>query len=50
MKSWYKNLAKAQKIFIYVIVTVLVPVYGIGVLPLAVLIYLELGLRGGNGG
>jgi len=49
MKIWYKTLAKTQKIYIYVIVTALVPFYGIGALPLAVLIYLELGLRGGNG-
>lgn len=45
MKNWYENMAKGQKVFVYLVSTALVLVYGIGLLPLAVLIYLELGQR-----
>jgi len=48
MKNWYKNMPKAQKIFVYLVATALVFVFGIGLLPLAVLIYLELGQRGNS--
>ena len=44
MKSWYKNLKKGQKIFLYLVSIGLVPFF-IGLLPLAVLIYLELGQK-----
>jgi hypothetical protein len=46
LKNWYKNIHKGQKIFVYLVSTALTLVYGIGLLPLAVLIYLELGQRG----
>ena len=46
MKDWYKNITKGQKIWIYLASTAAVLVWGIGLLPLAVLIYLELGQRG----
>lgn len=49
MKNWYKNITKGQKIFIYFISLALVFVFGIGLFPLAILIYLELGQRGNNG-
>lgn len=45
MKSWYKSMTKGQKIFVYFISTCSVLVYGIGLLPLSILIYLELGKR-----
>lgn len=43
MKNWYKNMTKGQKIFVYFVSAALVMVFGIGLLPLAILIYLELG-------
>jgi hypothetical protein len=46
MKNWYKKMPKGQKIFVYLVSIALVLVYGIGLLPLAILIYLELGQRG----
>ena len=46
IENWYEEINKNQKIFVYVVSTVLVGVFGVGLLPLAVLIYLELGLRG----
>ena len=46
MKEWYKTMPKYQKIFVYFVSTVLVLVYGVGLLPLSVLVYLELGQRG----
>ncbi len=48
MRDWYKNMPKGQKIFVYMVSTALVMVYGIGLFPLAVLIYLELGQRGNS--
>ncbi|MBH0040434.1 hypothetical protein [Pseudoalteromonas sp. SWN166] len=48
IENWYYGITKGQKIFIYLVSTALVPVFGIGLLPLAILIYLELGLRGNN--
>jgi hypothetical protein len=44
MENWYKNITKGQKIFIYLVSTS-VAVFGVGLLALAVLIYLELGQR-----
>ena len=46
MKNWYKNISKGQKKFIYFVSLCLVLAYGIGLLPLAILIYLELGKKG----
>jgi len=45
MISWYKNITKGQKIFIYFVSIGLILVWGFGLLPLAVLIYLELGQK-----
>jgi hypothetical protein len=46
VENWYEEINKNQKIFIYVVSILLVGFFGIGLLPLAILIYLELGLRG----
>lgn len=46
MKNWYKNITKGQKIFVYFVSIALVLVHPIGLLPLSILIYLELGQRG----
>jgi hypothetical protein len=43
MNLWYRNLAKGQKIFLYFVSICAILVYGIGLIPLALLIYLELG-------
>lgn len=43
MKNWYDNLTKAQLIFLYLVSICLILVYGIGLIPLAVLIYFALG-------
>lgn len=48
IEDWYRNMPKGQKIFVYFVSIALVFVFGIGLLPLAILIYLELGKRGGN--
>ncbi len=48
MKNWYKKMTKGQKIFVYLVSTALVIFWGIGLLPLAILIYLQLG-EGGTG-
>jgi hypothetical protein len=45
MKSWYRNMPKRQKTFVYIVSIALVFFWGIGLLPLIVLIYLELGER-----
>lgn len=43
MNDWYKNMTKNQKNFVYLVSAALVLVFGIGLVPLAILIYLELG-------
>ncbi|GEM_PF-1771618 len=45
MKKWYKDINKGQKIFIYLVSLALTLMWGVGLLPLAILIYLELGER-----
>lgn len=45
MKNWYQNMNKNQKIFVYLVSVALVLFYGVGLLPLAVLIYLQLGQK-----
>ena len=46
LEDWYEGMNKNQRIFVYAISMGLVFVFGAGLLPLAILIYLELGLRG----
>ena len=45
MKNWYKNITKGQKIFVYFVSICLIFAMGAGLLPLAILIYLELGSK-----
>lgn len=46
MSEWYRNMPKGQKAFVYLVSCALVLVYGIGLFPLVVLIYLHLGQSG----
>ena len=46
MKNWYKNMPKGQKIFVWLVSAALVFVYLVGLVPVAILTYLELGERG----
>jgi len=48
IEDWYRDMPKGQKIFVYLVSIALVWVFGVGLLPLAILIYLELGKRGGK--
>jgi hypothetical protein len=45
MKDEYKNMTKGQKILVYLVSIALVSVWLIGLLPLSILLYLELGQR-----
>lgn len=47
MKRWYENMTKGQRTFVYFVSLALVFLYGIGLLPLSVLIYLHLGRSSG---
>jgi hypothetical protein len=43
MQKWYRGMTKGQKVVVYVVSTALILCFGIGLLLLAGLIYLELG-------
>jgi hypothetical protein len=45
IETWYKDMTKFQKIFVYAI-SIALSVMLIGLIPLAFLIYLELGAKG----
>ena len=45
IEKWYRRMGTQQKIFVYFISVALIFVFGFGLLPLAILIYLELGDR-----
>jgi len=45
LEKWYREMGKQQKIFVYFISIALILAFGFGLLPLAILIYLELGDR-----
>ena len=45
LNEWYEGMGKGQKVFVYLVSAALVFVFGLGLAPLALLIYLELGLR-----
>jgi hypothetical protein len=49
IKNWYKGINKGQKIFLFLVSTALIIVFGAGLLPLTGLIYLELGERNVGG-
>jgi len=46
IENWYESINQSQKIFLWVISFIAIICYGIGLLPLAGLIYLELGKAG----
>lgn len=46
INHWYEGMTKGQKIFVYLVSCALILIVGIGLVPLCLLIYLELGLRG----
>ncbi|NRA54942.1 MAG: hypothetical protein HRU23_12420 [Gammaproteobacteria bacterium] len=43
MKKWYASLKKNQKIFMFLVSIACILIYGAGLVPLAILIYLQLG-------
>ena len=46
LSEWYDAMPKGQKVFVYLVSTGLILAFGVGLVPLALLIYLELGVRG----
>jgi len=50
LNNWYMGMTKGQKILVYVISCGLVPFFGIGLAPLALLLYLQLGMSGKSAG
>lgn len=40
---WYTNMTKPQRVFVYIVSVLLIPAYGLGLVPLALLIYIQLG-------
>jgi hypothetical protein len=45
MRNWYDGITSGQKLFLFALSIILVFVYGIGLIPLCILIYCELGAR-----
>ena len=45
IEKWYRRMGNQQKFFVYLVSACLIFAFGIGLLPLAILIYLELGDR-----
>ena len=43
LQDWYYSNTTGQRKFLWILSVVLVPVYGIGLIPLALLIYIKLG-------
>lgn len=43
LQRWYCGMRKSQKLYVYVISILLIPIGGIGLIMLAVLFYLKLG-------
>ena len=48
LENWYKELNKQRKIFVYVVSYALIGLFGFGLIPLLILIYLEFGLPNNN--
>jgi hypothetical protein len=43
LQRWYCGMRKSQKIYVYTISIILIPIYGIGLIMLGILFYLKLG-------
>lgn len=43
MQEWYNSIKISQKVLIYILSTMAILIFGIGLVILAVLVYLELG-------
>tara|TARA_B100000795_G_scaffold232965_1_gene191466 strand:+ start:32 stop:196 length:165 start_codon:yes stop_codon:yes gene_type:complete len=48
IEKWYRRMGNQQKVFVYLVSIGLIFAFGFGLLPLAILIYLELGDRNNN--
>lgn len=49
LEAWYDTMNSGQKLLVYVISAGLVLLWGLGLVPLAVLVYLELGRKDRGG-
>lgn len=45
LASWYKNMARGQKVLVYLVSIIFVPVFLVGLIPLLMLLYIEIGER-----
>ena len=43
LQRWYSSMRKSQNIYVYAVSILLIPIYGIGLIMLALLFYLKLG-------
>ena len=43
MQEWYRGITRGQKIFLYLVSVFLVLFWGVGLIPLACLVYCSLG-------
>lgn len=43
LEEWYDGMTKGQRVFVYVVSVGLVAVYLLGLIPLSLLMYLQLG-------
>jgi hypothetical protein len=43
LQSWYCGMRTSQKIYVYAISIILIPIAGVGLIMLAILFYLKLG-------
>ena len=48
LDKWYKELSKERKLFVYVVSFLLIGLFGLGLIPFLILIYLELGVPKNN--
>jgi len=45
LQTWYNDITVGQRTFLWILSVLLIPLFGIGFVPLALLIYLKLGMR-----
>ncbi len=48
MQNWYRRMTGGQKKLVYIVSILLAPIWGIGLLFLTILIYLQLGQKSGD--
>lgn len=45
IQKWYNNMKENQRLFLWILSIITIPFFGLGIIPLCILIYCKLGMK-----